>query len=86
MPHSIQLLQAHCLDKMKKRQAALASRRKAEEMARFKSSQSKEKRHFRLGVELSHLGPEHSPGLEEFVKLNNMLKDQPPASFFSSFE
>lgn len=86
MPHSIKLLQAHCQEKHKERQAAQASRRRAEELARFRSSQSRQQRKFRPGEGLSEVWVKQSPGFEELMKLNSMLKDRPPASFFASYD
>jgi len=81
MPRSIQLL-VRFQDQQRKNQENLEDQRKAEELVRFKSSQSKLHRRFRLGEGLSRQGVEQSPCLEEVVKLRNELRDRPQVTFW----
>ena len=82
MPRSVKLLKARFLDQQKRYLADLEDKRKAEELAKFKSSQSKLLTRFKLGEGLSRQGVEYSPCLEEVIKLRNELRDQPTVSFW----
>lgn len=82
MPRSVHLIRVRFQDQQRRNQADLESLQKEEELERFKSSQSKLHRRFRLGEGLSRRGIELSPALEDMVKLRNELRDQPQVTFW----
>lgn len=83
MPKSIKLLQRHCEEKQRLKKRMMVRRRKEEEVARNKSTQSREQCSFRLGKGLSVLGVDQSPCLQSVIKMRNLLRDRPQVSLNS---